>query len=172
VPPYYSQIISQKISEDDGKTWGDEIWVAWDPASPHLRPGMPVWTRLQDGRYIVVLEVVHLVMYQCVSAAVFYKISNDGIHWEAGNGTLIPAQNGGPYFEQLQDGTWMVTSNSGQISVSRDEGDSWYTIESLPFKSHLWPSLYALDNKRFLLLNSVARSNEGDNIQLCIGQLE
>ncbi|RKP52922.1 hypothetical protein D7Z26_14305 [Cohnella endophytica] len=171
-PPYYSQIISQKISEDDGRTWGEEIWVAWDPTSPHLRPGMSVWTRLQDGRYIVVFEVVHLVMYQCVSAAIFYKISNDGIHWEAGNGTIIPAQHGGPYFEQLQDGTWMVTSNSGQISVSRDEGESWYTVESLPFTSHLWPSLYALDDNRFLLLNSAARPNEGHNIQMCIGQLE
>ncbi|MFB9279293.1 exo-alpha-sialidase [Cohnella cellulosilytica] len=171
-PPYYSQIISQKISEDDGRTWGEEIWVAWDPASPHLRPGMPVWTRLQDGRYIVVLEVVHLVMYQCVSAAITYKISNDGVHWEAGNGTPIPAQHGGPYVEQLQDGTWMVTSNSGQISVSRDSGASWQTIASLPFASHLWPSLYALDGSRFLLLNSAARPEGGHNIQMCIGQLK
>ncbi|MEK0316788.1 sialidase family protein [Cohnella sp. 56] len=170
--PYYSQIISQKISEDDGRTWGEEIWVAWDPASPHLRPGMPVWTRLQDGRYIVVLEVVHLVMYQCVSAAITYKISNDGIHWEAGNGTPVPEQHGGPYFEQLQDGTWLVTSNSGVISASKDEGASWRTVEPKPFAGHLWPSLYALEDNRFLLLNSEARESGGHQIQMCIGQLE
>lgn len=172
-PPYYSQIISQKISEDDGKTWGDEIWVAWDPASPHLRPGMPVWTRLRDGRYIVVFEVVHLVMYQCVSAAIHYKISNDGIHWEAGNGTPVPEQWGGPYFEQLQDGTWLVTSNSGKISITRDEGKTWQLVEKMPFETHLWPSLYPLDDNRFLLLNSAARPKEvgGHNIQMCVGQL-
>lgn len=172
-PPYYSQIISQKISDDGGRTWGDEIWVAWDPASPHLRPGMPVWRRLRDGRYLVVFEVVHLVMYKCVSAQIHYKISRDGIHWEAGNGLPVPEQWGGPYFEELEDGTWLVTSNSGKITVSRDQGATWQTVDPMPFRSHLWASLYPLDGSRFILLNSAERPKEtgGHNIQMCIGQL-
>lgn len=112
-------------------------------------------------------------MYQCVSAAIHYKISNDGIHWEAGNGTPVPEQWGGPYFEQLQDGTWLVTSNSGKISITRDEGKTWQLVEKMPFETHLWPSLYPLDDNRFLLLNSAARPKEvgGHNIQMCVGQL-
>lgn len=169
-PPYYSQIISQKVSPDDGRTWGEEIFVACDAAQPQLRPGMPVWTRMRDGAYIVVFEVVSLMLTQLASADIYYKISDDGVRWEPGIGKRIPDQWGGPYILQMPGGQLIVTSNSGKISVSSDGAQRWGSIEQLPFGTHLWPSLYALGRNRFLLLNALKRSQGGNNVQMCIGE--
>lgn len=167
--PHYSQIISQKVSDDDGATWGEEIWVAWDKAAPQMRPGMPVWRRLQDGRYMVVYEIVSLMLTQTVSATIYYKFSDDGVTWQEGLGTPIDEQVGGPYIEQLESGEILVTSNSGQISCSTDGGQSWRLLEPLPFTNHLWPSLYALHGSEFILLNSPRREEGGNDVQLCKG---
>lgn len=170
-PPHYSQIIAQRISSDDGKSWGEETWVAWDPANPQLRPGMPVWTRLHDGRYVVVYEVVYLMLYQLVSATIYYKTSDDGIHWEPGLGTAIEGQASGPFVEQLANGAIIVTSLSGQISCSTDNLRSWKVVEPRPFANHLWPSLYALEGGRFVLVNAPRRPQGGTNVQSAIGTL-
>jgi hypothetical protein len=39
--PSYNQIISQKISTDNGSTWGPERWVTAEPGGGMARPGMP-----------------------------------------------------------------------------------------------------------------------------------
>lgn len=168
--PWYSQIISQRISEDEGRTWGEEIWVAWDCARPQLRPGMPVWRRMQDGRYMVVFEVVELVLTCLKSAWIHYKISDDGIHWNPGIGTRIMDQSGGPFLEVLSNGWLVVTSLSGRISISKDAGKSWSPVEPLPFPSHMWPALYALEDNRILLMNSCARECGGEQISVCVGR--
>lgn len=169
--PSYSQIISQKISHDGGKTWGSEIWVAWDCNSPQLRPGMPVFLRMKDGRYIVVFEVVNLVLTMLESASIYYKISDDGIHWEAGIGTQIPEQSGGPYIEELNNGWLLVSSQSGKISISKDVGKTWEVLKLLPFPSHTWSSIYTLDENRFAFVNGCKREIGGNNVQICIGTI-
>ncbi len=170
--PHYSQIISQKISKDNGATWGQEIFVAWDPARPQLRPGMSVWTKLQDGRYMVMFEVVDLKLTVLDSAAIYYKTSPDGVTWEPGIGTPVPHQSGGPFIEQLPDGKILVTSLSGKISVSEDGGDHWNTVTPLPFENHTWPSLYSLGDGRFVLLNALHRATGGNTVQSCIGRFQ
>ena len=169
--PYYSQIISQRISKDGGKTWGEEIFAVWDPAQPQLRPGMPVWTKLKDRRYMVVFEVVDLRLTVLNSAQIYYKTSPDGVTWKPGIGKEIPLQSGGPFIEQLPDGEILVTSLSGEISISTNSGKSWNTIRPLPFKTHTWPSLYSLGDGRFALLNGCRRKSGGNNVQICIGRL-
>lgn len=169
--PYYSQIVSQRISEDGGETWGDEIFVAWDESRPCLRPGMPVWIRTDDEKYLVVYEVVIMAEGKVESASVYYKFSEDGITWEQGIGCRIPDQDGGPFLAQTEDGTLVVTSVSGKISASRDGGETWEAVEDLPFLSHLWPSLYPLEGNRIALLNSCKRSQGGNNVQICLGRL-
>ncbi len=137
--PAYSQIISEKISSDGGYTWGNEIWVAWDHNNPSLRPGMPVWTRMADGRYIVVFEVMGL------GGEIHCKISNDGYTWSEGNGTtIIPNQAGGPFVLKLSDGTLAVTSNMGNLSFSDDNGATWYQngLSPWPATNNGWSSLY------------------------------
>ncbi|MEA5015860.1 MAG: hypothetical protein VB099_15000 [Candidatus Limiplasma sp.] len=168
--PYYSQVISQRISPDDGETWGEEVWVAWDTANPQYRPGMPVWMRMRDGRYIVVFEVVKLVLTQLESAHIYYKISPDGIHWEAGLGVRIPEQSGGPFVEQLRSGRLLVTSLSGNISYSDDGGETWAVASPAAFEKFIWPCLYAQPDDSFLLLNSCPRKEGGENIQARTGK--
>jgi hypothetical protein len=174
--PSYSQIISEKISGDGGATWGSEIWVAWDPANSGARPGMPVWTKMNNGRYILVFEL-------CGSDGcnVHYKTSSDAVSWTSGIGTAIPNQNGGPYIVSLRDGRLAVTSNTNQLSFSNDYGSTWYTNQNAPwnggFPAYLWSSLYQTGPNEIAALTSVPRGTggqnnvNGHNIQIKFGSL-
>ena len=163
--PSYSQIISQKISADNGASWGPEMWVAHEPGHGNSRPGMPVWDRLKDGRYMVVYEVCG--PEKC---AVYYKISPDGVAWPIGLGIPIPDQLGGPYLLALTDGRLLVSSNSSHMSVSSDFGQSWQRITGAWPKT-LWVSLYQVGLNRVVFMNSVDRPVGGHNIQIRFGQL-
>jgi hypothetical protein len=69
------QILSHKISEDGGKTWGNEVFdVA--VADGKTRPGMAIVEKLPNGKYIMVFEIVGVE-----GIPVHYKISDDGISW-------------------------------------------------------------------------------------------
>ncbi|WP_420149460.1 sialidase family protein [Spirosoma sp.] len=163
--PSYSQIISQKISTDLGASWGPEIWVAYELGHDASRPGMPVWDRLKDGRYMVVYEICG--PEKC---NVYYKISADGVQWPVGLGTLIPDQLGGPYLLSMTDGRLVVSSNSSHISVSSDSGKSWQRITDA-WPKMLWSSLYEPAPNQIIVMNSVERSGGGHNVQIRFGQL-
>jgi Beta-xylosidase len=163
--PSYSQIISQKISPDMGKSWGPEIWVAHTPGSPASRPGMPVWTRMKNGKYIVVYEVCgpeHCNIY--------YKTSPDGYNWPVGIGTPIPHQMGGPFILSLTDGRLVVTSNKSNISISDDYGKHWHTTHAA-WNRTLWPSIYQSGKKEIMVVNSASRPEGGHAVKIRIGQI-
>lgn len=163
--PSYSQIISQKISTDFGKTWGPEIWVAHTPGNAASRPGMPVWTRMKNGEYIVVYEVCgpeHCDIY--------FKTSPDGYNWPVGLGTRIPGQLGGPYVLSLPDGRLVVTSNKSNISISDDYGKHWHSTNAA-WNRTLWPSIYQSGKKEIMVVNSASRPEGGHAIKIRIGQI-
>ncbi len=164
--PAYSQIISQRISEDFGQTWGEEIWVAYQPGHPKSRPGMPVWTKMKNNQYIVVYEICGPEKCE-----VYYKTSNDGITWPVGFGTLIPEQLGGPYILSLEDGRLVVSSNSSQISMSSDFGKSWEKVEAA-WPESLWSSLYQTGLHEICAMNSVPRPEGGHNVQIRFGDID
>jgi len=155
----YSQIIAEKISDDGGATWGEEIFAAWDPDNPGARPGMPVWTQMKDKRYILVHELCG-----SDSCNVYYKISEDGFTWEPGVGTNIPDQVAGPYIASMPDGTLVVTSNAARISVSGDYGKTWRTAREQPWPFHLWASVYPVGKNIIAVMNSVRRDVGGHYI--------
>ena len=159
--PSYSQIISEKISDDGGSTWGEEIFAAWDPDNPGARPGMPVWTRMKDKRYILTFEVCGTD-----SCNIHYKISKDAVNWEAGVGTLIPDQLGGPYIASMPDGTLVVVSNSSHLSVSKDYGQTWHTASQDPWPASLWTSVYPFGKHQIAVMNSVNRDIGGHDIRI------
>lgn len=159
--PPYSQIIAEKISDDNGATWGEEIFAAWDPDHPGARPGMPVWTQMKDKRYILTFEL-------CGSdnCNVYYKISDDAVHWEPGVGTPIPDQLGGPFVTSMADGTLVVVSNSSHLSVSKDYGQTWCTAAQDPWPTSLWSSVYPFGKNIIGVMTSVSRSVGGHDIRI------
>ncbi|HEX7757180.1 MAG TPA: family 43 glycosylhydrolase [Niabella sp.] len=174
--PSYSQIISERISADFGKTWGKEIWVAHTPGHPLSRPGMPVVDRINDGNYIAVYEVCGPE-----DCGIYYKTSIDGIHWNVGLGTKIPGQKAAPYILALSDGNLVVCSNLGTVSVSNDNGLSWKQQEmpwshAVPFETDwtqtLWQSIYQFNEQTIGVVTSHKRAGGGHDIKIRFGRIE
>ncbi len=173
--PSYSQIISERISSDRGRSWGKEIRVAYTPGDAKARPGMPVWTRMKNGKYIVVYEV-------CGSedCDIYYKVSRDGVQWPVGVGHFIPGQNGAPYVLSLKNGTLLLTSNKGNLSISEDFGKNWYLGSNpwRPAKSYaedwtqtIWSSLFQVDPNKVGIISSVKQTDGRHSILLRYGNI-
>jgi hypothetical protein len=140
--PAFSQVCSERISTDGGKTWGDEIILAAEPRGGGLRPGMPVVSRMSNGKFIAVHEVVGVG-----DADVFSKISEDGEHWPAGLGNRIEGHHAGPWVASLSNGELLLTSCANRLSCSRDFGATWKWVEPSPWnvgagKIFTWPAIY------------------------------
>jgi hypothetical protein len=175
--PCYSQVIAMKISTDNGLTWGNEILTVYDTIHSNARPGMPVWSKMNNNKYIMVYEIVGTT-----DVEVFYKITENVTDWPEGMGTWIPNQKGAPYVLSLENGVLLVTSNSHNISVSEDYAVSWSTLSKSPYGSlfdvddNLWPALYEIDTDIILFVTSFGRAaagyfNSGHNIQYKIGYI-
>lgn len=74
--PAHAQKISRIVSTDGGATWSAPADVVAHP-DPAMRPGMPIATRLPDGRYLVSYELVGAP----VAAEARVVASADGISW-------------------------------------------------------------------------------------------
>jgi hypothetical protein len=136
--PSYSQVISERVSCDEGKTWGPEIYAAVQPGA--ARPGMPGFARMANGQYILVFEVCGTD-----NCNIHYKISSDGTTWANDLGTTLPRQQHGPYVTVLSSGRILVSSSgTNQISVSDNNGQSWYLNDLPAFRSKTptWPAIY------------------------------
>lgn len=168
--PAYSQIISEKISKDNGKTWGEEIFVAWTPDDAAARPGMPISSKLKNGQYTVAFEVCGT--YNC---NIFVKNAKDGKTWESGIGTQVPVQSGGPYVTALKDGSLILTSNSNEVSLSLDNGASWELNPIAPwngtFPQYLWASLYQTGTDEIASVNATPREQGGHRVEIRFGKI-
>lgn len=71
----YSQLLAHMISEDGGRTWGEPVFDVAVPDNK-TRPGMSIVTRLPNGKYMMVFELVGVE-----GIPVHYKLSDDGIDW-------------------------------------------------------------------------------------------
>jgi len=126
--PSYSQIVSERVSCDEGVTWGPEIYAAAEPGA--ARPGMPGLARMANGQYMLVFEVCGTD-----NCNIHYKISNDGTTWSNDLGQTIPDQQSGPYVTVLSSGRILVSSaTTNQISISDDNGQSWYLNDPPAFQ--------------------------------------
>lgn len=118
----YDQLVGHRVSRDGGQTWEEEVYDAAIPDGEE-RPGMPVVTKLPDGRYVLTFEVVGPKH----EGGVFVKTSPDGVSWgdPADLGAPVRTDDGaqltnGPYV------TWTPKGGeSGTVIVSaktlRDE---------------------------------------------------
>jgi len=162
--PSYSQIIAQKTSGDGGKTWGKENWVAYEEGHNASRPGMPVWTKMKNGGYILVYEICG--PEKC---NIYFKKSKNGINWPAGLGTRIPDQLGGPFILSLPNGNLLVTSNSSNISLSKDYGAHWQTINHA-FPQSLWPAMYVVGKNEVGVVSAEKRLSGGNSVLMRFGK--
>jgi len=147
----YSQICAERVSGDGGKTWGPESVLVSQPGGGSLRPGMPVVTQMQDGRYIEVSEIVGRG-----HADVYCKLSPDGLIWPPGLGTAIPDHHAGPWVASLTDGRLVVTSCANQISYSDDCGTTWTRAApawDIGFVLS-WPAIYQTGPNEIAVMNT------------------
>lgn len=138
--PGYSQLISERVSTDNGVTWDSEIWAVTQPGGGSLRPGMSQMARMANDKYILVYEVVNLG-----NADVYFKVSDDGVNWPVGLGQRIPCQHCGPFVTSLPNGILLVSSCENQVSFSEDFGETWQKIDPPAWDLGFvfsWPAIY------------------------------
>jgi hypothetical protein len=165
--PSYSQTVAEKISTDGGATWGKEIWVA--AGGPLDRPGMPVWAKMKDTRFIVVYEVCGPK-----GCMIYSKISGDGMKWGPGLGTPIPLERGAPYLLRLANGTLILTANNHHVAISSDNGQSWDQVEdAFPGgpREAFFSSIYESEPNHILLMSGQQRPEGGRRIAIREGRL-
>jgi hypothetical protein len=87
----YNQLLCHKVSKDQGKTWGPEVYDVAFPGGVE-RPGMAIVIRLSDRRYVMNYEAVE----GPVQNQVYLKYSRDGLNWgdPADRGTPVQTQSG------------------------------------------------------------------------------
>jgi hypothetical protein len=174
----YNQLLAHKISEDGGRTWGD---VEFDVAVPdgQSRAGMSVVTRMGDGRYVLIFEVVSLPGYPLEprSNPVFFKVSEDGVDYgdPTDIGTLIQDNRrqflwatpyivwtpyGGPNGTLVASSRGVMREDVGQVGngvmINRNRGEGFWTLLETPIYYIPGPSGYSstmipLDDGREIL---------------------
>jgi hypothetical protein len=87
----YNQLLCHRVSKDQGKTWGPEVYDAAFPGGVE-RPGMTIVTRLPDRRYVLTYEAVD----GPAPSQVYIKYSRDGLDFggPTERGTPIQTQAG------------------------------------------------------------------------------
>ena len=164
--PYYSQVISQRISTDNGATWGAEAWAVSEPGGGNARPGMAVMTRMGNGKFLLVFEICGLGP----NCDVAYHVSDDGVTWPSGLGTGIRYQRCGPYVLSTTDGRLVVTSCQNEVSYSNDYGEAWLKNDPAAWPigfSYSWPAVYQSGPSEIAVMNVTS----GGAIQIKFGVL-
>ncbi|WP_158602315.1 sialidase family protein [Cohnella endophytica] len=168
--PSFSQTISEKVSKDNGKSWGEERFVAWAPDDPEARPGMSIATPMKNGKIMVAYEVCGTN-----NCEIYQKTSDDGLKWEPGIGTQVPFQAGGPYVTSLKDGSLILTSNANDVSISIDNGASWELNPVAPwngtFPQYIWASLYQTGTDEIAAVTSTPREAGGHRVEIRFGRI-
>lgn len=134
--PSFSQVVSQRVSRDGGRTWGRETSVVAEPGGGKARPGEPNVVRVKDGAYVMFYEVCG--SEDCTG---HLSTSRDGTTWSPMGHATIPGVHQNPQGLALPDGTLVVTSNSAGVVVSRDFGATWRP-NAPAFDSSAWGALY------------------------------
>jgi hypothetical protein len=164
--PFYSQVISQKVSTDSGATWGAESWAVAETGGGNARPGMPVMARMGSGKYILVFEICGLGPDCDVS----YAISENGTTWPSGLGTPIRYQRCGPYVLAATDGRLFITSCQNEVSYSNDYGATWLKNDPPAWPigfSFSWPAVYQTGASEIAVMNITS----GGAVQIKFGTL-
>ncbi len=151
-----SQVLVQKVSSDNGRSWGPERVVVADGLNG--RPGMAGVIRMTNGQYLFTFEVCGTQ-----GCATYNKKSSNGIDWPSGIGTRIPGHVCGPFVMSLADGRVVVSScriadgnNTTPISYSTDFGNTWKSnAQAFGDAGEFgeWPALYQISATEIITVN-------------------
>jgi hypothetical protein len=164
--PVYAQVISQKISTNNGASWGAETWAVAEVGGGTARPGMPVMARMGDGRHVLVFEICGLGP----DCEVSYQVSSNGTTWPSGLGTGIRYQRCGPYVLSTGDNRLVITSCQNEVSYSNDYAATWMKNDPPAWPigfSYSWPAIYQTGSNELAVMNVTA----GGAIQIKFGTL-
>jgi hypothetical protein len=156
-----------------GGGWSEPVVVA-DGKEANSRDGMPVWSRMKDGRYIVVFEATdENARFPFV---IKYKVSPNGSDWNVPRQTLyLPEkklkQGGAPYVITLADGRLAASLQSDddkarygvevcadKVFIGDPKANTWqYLCDPFPTgeTTHaFWNSLMPLPDGGFIALSA------------------
>ncbi|GAB6930496.1 hypothetical protein JCM10914A_44790 [Paenibacillus sp. JCM 10914] len=162
-----------------GSGWGSRITIS-DGVAAGSRDGMPVITRMNDGRYMTVFEASDVPGHPFV---IKYKISPNGLNWSVPRQTMyVPSGNGkkagAPFVVTLPDGRLMAAFQTDESSantgdpytsmhtlISSDNGSTWqYKTNVFPVsdtKSSNWNALMTVDSTRVAAVTSATYPSNG-----------
>ncbi|MFB9276457.1 RICIN domain-containing protein [Cohnella cellulosilytica] len=114
----------------NGSGWGSRLTVS-DGVAAGSRDGMPVITRMNDGRYMTVFEASDVPGHPFV---IKFKISNDGLNWSGARQTLyVPngtgKKAGAPFVAKLADGRLIAAFQTDESSANT--GDPYTSMHTL-----------------------------------------
>ncbi|MDF7669092.1 sialidase family protein [Lactobacillus sp. ESL0703] len=145
--PAHSQKLSHRVSID-GINWSNEVDdVAFK--SEQARPGMVTVAKMANGKYIMTYEVVNSGEWRTN-----YKISNDGLTWNASDEGTRLAYGGAPYVVVMHNGDVVAnTDGSGDLYVNKQNGNgAWQDVKiSMPLAYSR--SLTVLPNDDLLIVS-------------------
>ena len=191
----HSQKIVYRISED-GVTFGESVEVV--ASSVHTeRPGMAVVTRLANGSYFMVYEVVD--HRSGAVNPIMYRLSSDGLDWGDASdiGTELVSVDGkalgsapycawtpmgGEYGTIVVSGTFMRLGNSKtgtDLFISRDNGATWTTVSHpIPYDASVTNVGYSNcvafsdDGRTLYSLNNPTKENNGGRSQIVFASVD
>ena len=163
----HSQKIVMKTSTDGGQTWSAKSDVV-AVTSKNMRPGMPVVTKMGNGQYIMVYEMVNKNNAHSGNP-IHYRLSDDGERWGTVSdmGTKIVSADGvtpgsSPYCVWTPagspNGTLYVSaafqspasSKGSDYFISHDYGKTFQrTPHPLPY-THVKDGKYGYSNSMFV----------------------
>jgi len=177
---YYSdsrdRVRSQKlvhVTSKDGKEWGAPIEdVSLTPFDQ--RPGMTIITRLKDGRYFIIYEIVtpttNIAYYKITDNPEDFNATDKGTEIHGTDGSVLC---GTPYVIWIDDGSEygaIVASgwNQKNLYVNRKNGDkdSWEVVTPSIDKAYSRCLCLLKDKKSFLVMGGNKQS-KGDFNDMC-----
>ena len=133
----------------DGVTWGPVVEdVAM--ADRALRPGMPVVTRMANGQYLMVFEMVGQA-----NTPNNAKISANPESWNAGNGGTTIDHGGSPFVITLPNGRLAYNSyGSGDVLINTANGaGAWTPVHTTMPRGYSRMLQYVRGTGRVLILS-------------------
>ncbi len=146
-------------ASSDCKTWGEDVKVCdFEEENPAFRPGMPVVTKMANGKFFMIYEGVNMGNGYM---PVYYKISDDIAVWDyKDHGVELPApfRSGSPYCTTLNDGKVVITTHGTKkigVNVNNAETNEWY-IFNTDIESAYSRALFPMENGELLLISGGA----------------